>query len=341
MKKTVKMIGMACLVGAFAFAGSSCKKNNNDTTSIKVNMPGVEVSSVDGDRAYIDYGDGNKMKWSKDDQIMFYNLNENDYRRSVRNVYTLYQGANDTLGYFNGGLMGDLMGYGGYFAFYPASKVETHEIGPRNSQTFDVPDTQNYNVNRMDPTSLVMATKGENIIDNGFNLNHIFGFVNLKLKGTQKVEWISITDNELNLSGNITIDLPAVNATTLQGLVNICADYTATWDSYMATLNGYLHGDGGLNYNSDPSSDKTITLVCEDPVQLTNEYTNFYITLRPGCLGKGFVVKVKYEGEAEPVVYNKFNPTVTGEGGWAYGAYAQYPRAFCIKPGNAMNCKVN
>lgn len=339
MKKTFKMIGMACLLGAFAFAGSSCKKNNNDTTSIKVNIAPIEETNIDGDRAYIDYAGDRLMKWSKDDQLMFYNLNS-DYTKSIRNIYTIYNGVGATQGNFNGGNMGEAQDQG-FFAFYPASKVEAYPIGPRNSQTFEVPEEQTYNEGTMDATSLVMAVKGYAPTES-FNFQHVFGFVNLKLKGTQKVEWISITDNALNLSGNITIDLPAVNSTTLQGLVNICADYTATWESYMAALNGYLHDEdgGGLNYNSEPTG-KTIKLVCEEPVQLTNDYTNFYITLRPGCLGKGFVVTVKYQGESEPVVYNKFNPEVTGEGGWAYGAYSQYPRAFCIKPGTAMNCKVN
>ena len=47
MKKTFKMIGMACLVGAFAFAGSSCKKNDTDTTSsFKVSLPAVEETTI-------------------------------------------------------------------------------------------------------------------------------------------------------------------------------------------------------------------------------------------------------------------------------------------------------
>ena len=47
MKKTIKMIGMACLVGALAFVGSSCKKNNTDnTSSIKLGLPTLEETSV-------------------------------------------------------------------------------------------------------------------------------------------------------------------------------------------------------------------------------------------------------------------------------------------------------
>ena len=338
MKNTFRMIGMACMMGALAFVGSSCNKENSETTSMKVNLKPVEEVSIDGDKAYIDYADGRKMKWSEGDQIAFYNLNQ-EYTQSVRKVYTLYNGAGTTEGDFSGDGMGALnSGFPGYYGFYPASKVVNYPIGPRNSQTFEVPAEQHYNAGTMDPSSLVMAVMGENIMDQGFNMNHIFGFINLKMVGTRKVEWISVTDNALNLSGNITIDIPAVNSSTLSSLVNICSDYSNSWESYMSALNGYLHGEGGLNYYSEPTG-KTIKLICDEPVQLQpNTYTNFYITLRPGSLAKGFVVTIKFTDQQYPIEYHKFNPNSPE---WAYGAYPQYPRAFCIKPGTAMNAKIN
>jgi hypothetical protein len=328
------MLGMACLLGAFAFVGSSCKKNT-ETNSIKVGLPTVEETNIDGDRAYIDFNDGNKMKWSKDDQIMFYNLNS-DYTKSIRNPYVIFNGVGTIDGDFEGESMGAAQDLG-YYAFYPAEKVENYPIGPRNSQTFEVPAEQQYNVGTMDATSLVMAVKGHSPFEH-FSMSHIFGFIKLRLKGTQKVEWISVTDNEFNLSGTITIDLPAVNANTLQALINKCANYQISWESYAAELDTYLHGEGGLNYSSEPTG-QTMTLYCDDPVQLNaSNYTDFFITLRPGSLCKGFVVTVKYQGVEEPVVYNKFNP---GAAEWAYGAYPQYPRGFAIRPGNIMGAKVN
>ncbi len=329
MKKTVKMIGMACLLGAFAFAGSSCKKNNNETTSVKVNMPVVAETTVDGEKAYIDYSDDMQMKWSAGDQIMVYNLNEADYTQSEAEVYTLYSGANTAVADFRGKNLSAMKD--SYYIFYPASKVADYPLGPRNSQKFDVPAEQNYNGETMDPTSLVMAYKNTSL--NGFNLDHIFGFIDLRMKGTKSVKSIELVDKALNLTGSVTLDLPQVNDVTLQGLVEVCASNTP-WETYLTQLNEYLHQ---LGYTSEPTG-KSITLNCGTGVQLnTSDYTHFILSLRPGCLAKGFVVNVTYTDDSVEVI-NKFNPESTA---WAYGAYPQYPRGFSIIPGNLMRVKLN
>lgn len=325
MKKTVKMIGMACLLGAFAFAGSSCKKNN-ETTSVQVSMPVVAETIVDAEKAYIDYADGMKMKWSAGDEIMFYNLNEADYTQSEAEVYTLTSGAGTTTASFNGKNMSAQMD--GYYAFYPASKVADYPLGPRNSQKFDVPAEQTYNAGTMDPTSLVMACKPTTGSFNGFNLKHIFGFIDVRLKGnTKSVQSIELTDNALNLTGNITLDLPKVNSDNLTSLIQVCESNTP-WETYMAQLATELQE---LGYTSEPDG-KSITLNCGGVQLKASEYTHFYISLRPGCLAKGFVVKVTYTDGTSEVV-NKFNPESAA---WHYGAYPQYPRGFCIVPGRLL-----
>lgn len=341
MKKTFKMIGMACLLGAFAFGGSSCKKNNTDTTSFKVNLPSVEEITIGEDRAYIDWNDGRYMKWSREDRVMFYNLNGSDYTKSIRNVYSLYEGAGSTHGHFSGGVMGDAQDPG-YFAFYPAEKVENYPLGPGNSQKFDVPAVQHYNEGTMDATSLVMAAKEWAPIED-VTFKHIFGFIKVRIKGTQKVEWVSVTDKTFNLAGDVTIDLPGVDSEELDRLINLChgrpdLDFNSV---YMAQLNTYLHS---INYEGNGTS-KTITLICDDPVQLTNdEYTDFFITLRPGALATGFTVSVKYEGVAQPQEFTQFDPEASN---WAYGTYMyapnvhRYPRQFTIKPGYSMGARLN
>lgn len=335
MKKTFKMIGMACLVGAFAFVGSSCKKNNTDTTSIKANMPALEENYIDGDRAYIDFNDGNKMKWSEGDQIAIYNLAEN-YTQSVRNIYTLISGANTTEGHFSGGVMGDLNeGFDGYYAFYPASMVVNHPIGPRNSQTFDIPATQNYHYNCMDPTSLVMAVKGEGIMDH-FRMTHIFGFADFKLKGTKKVERIVVTDKAFNLNGDVTVDLPYFTYGTyftLKNRILELADYQCNYAAALYSLNETLQqcnymGQGG----------RTMTLECGNGVQLNpNTYTKFIMTLRPGALCQGFSVTVYYTDNTS-VTFNKFNPNHADYG---YASNQALPRAFCTKPGTINHFSLN
>jgi hypothetical protein len=337
MKKTFKMIGMACLLGAFAFAGSSCKKNDTDTTAVKMALPAVEETNIGEERAYIDWQDGRYMKWSKDDQVMFYNLNS-DYTKSIRNVYTLYEGANTAVGHFHGNVMGDEQDLG-YYAFYPAQKVEDYPLGPRNSQRFDVPAEQHYNEGTMDPTSLVMAVNGWAPTDN-FRFFHIFGFLKVRIKGTESVEWVKVTDNDFHLTGDVTLDIPEVDYSLINGLVEECSNPAIAWPTYMADLQAYL---AQINYIGHGTG-KEVTLICDDPVQLNNdEFTDFFITLRPGALANGFVLTVKYENIADPVVYRQYDPTSEQ---WAYTDYYDidhnqlYPRKFCIRPGNSMGARI-
>lgn len=350
MKKTFKMIGMACLLGAFAFAGSSCKKNNTDTTSFKVNLPSVEETNIGEDRAYIDWDNGRYMKWSREDRVMFYNLNGSDYTKSIRNVYSLYEGAGETHAHFSGGVMGDEQDPG-YFAFYPAEKVENYPIGPRNSQTFDVPDVQHYNPRTMDATSLVMATKGWAPTED-VTFKHIFGFIKVRIQkdatqGWNKVEWVKVTDKTFNLTGDVTFDLPGVDQEELNRLINIAYNPAKDWmTEYMVPLNNYLHS---INYHGNATG-KSITLICDEPVDLTPDpsaetpYKDFFITLRPGALATGFTVTVKFEGIAEPVVFTQFDPEAAD---WAYENYYaapgihKYPRMFTILPGYSMGTRVN
>lgn len=340
MKKTFRMIGMACLVGAFAFAGSSCKKEKTEVTSFKVTLPVVVEASVDEDRAYIDYNDGNQMKWYRDDEIAFYNLAENP-EHSIRNVYTLANGANELEGYFTGDVMGELNeGFDGYYGFYPASKVVNHPLGARNSQTFDVPDKQLIRHDipggiLMDPQSLVMAVKGENIMTH-FNMNHIFGFAGLKLKGDRVVDKIVVEDVEFPLSGTITLDIPYItyeNAFVLDRRCEELSLYQADYDEVIRQIQ--LMTDA-MNYSAQ-STGNEMTLECGGVQLNPNEYTRFIMTLRPGALHHGFIVTVYYT-EGEPDVINKFNPLSDEYG---YNGQERYPRRFCIRPGRTMNYTLN
>lgn len=332
MNKSIKMVGMACMLGAFAFMGSSCKKNETGASDFKANMPVVKVVSIDDDsRAYIDYFDGNKMKWSDKDEVMVYNINNADYTASEAYVYTLSRGAGTTEGYFNGTAFGPKQD--DYYCFYPASKVKNHPLEYGNSQIFDVPASQNYTANSMDPTSLVMACKGDNIVTGRFNMEHIFGFINLRIKGTGTVKSIVVTDKAFNLNGNIRADIPGINSTTLSDLIDDCADYTVPFEDYMLALTTYLQG---VNYSSD-LGDKTMTLDCGSGVSLSNNWTNFIITLRPGALSKGFNVRINFaDGTHRDIT--KFDPDSID---FCVAGNPMYPRGFCVKPGYLTNYAIS
>ena len=331
MKKTVKLMGMAIMLGAVAFFGSSCKKNT-PTTKFSLSLPAVETISIDEDKAYIDFNDGGVMKWSEGDQIMAYNLAENS-SESVYEVYTITNGVDGQFGDFVGGDLGEEKDWG-YYAFYPASKVVRHPLENGNRQTFDVPMFQTYSATGVDPTSLVMAAHDEGIPGGHYEMKHVFGFIDMKLKGTKAVRNIVIRDNFFNLNGYIAANLPYVNESTLSDLIAQCANPDIPFDNYMNALNEYLNGD--LGYEGHGGSDgKVMCLECNGVQLNASAYTDFYITLRPGALAKGFVVEVTYtDGNTE--VIKKFNPN---DAAWGYAAYPKYPRAFCVRPGKIVSFK--
>jgi hypothetical protein len=346
MKKTFRVLGMACLVGAFAFLGSSCNKETETTSSVQASLPVVEEAGTFGEglRAYIDYHDGNKMKWSEGDAVMIYNLADNDnWEQSKREVYTLVAGAGTTQGGFMGQPLGERLSEG-FRVFYPASKVVNHPLGERNSQTFDVPATQTYAYDCMDPTSLVMACKPlADVMEAdhaSFQMQHIFGFANIRIAdlragGPKKVKSVKIEDCFYNLNGNITADLPGVDSGVLSGLIDACAGAATddAFDTYMSNLVNYLHT---VNYTSEPG-DHTMTLNCPGGVQLKNDaYTNFIFSLRPGALSRGFDILITFtDGEEVPCTI--FNPGA--DNCWLTNN-GLTPNIMCTKPGNLINFNV-
>jgi hypothetical protein len=331
MKKTVRVLGMACALGLFALLGSSCNKETKGVSDITVNMPDLEESFIESERAYIDFSDGRKMKWSEGDQLMVYGL-ANDYTNSQAEVFTLTRGAGTTVGSFYSPNAVNPKAEIGIFAFYPAAKVENYPLGPGNSQTFDVPATQNYNLNTCDPTSLVMACNGRGILTGSFTMHHIFGMVNLRMKGTKSVASVKVIDKSFNLNGSITADLPGVDPEMLTSLIDQCANYEVPFETYMGALTEYLQG---INYTSNPV-DKTMTLVCPDVQLNTRTWTNFIITLRPGALANGFIVEVTTT-EGDVYTIEKFDPESMQ---FCVSNNPAYPRGFCVKPGMLTNYNI-
>lgn len=308
-------------------------------------MPVVEEASADESRAYIDVNANNQLKWFRDDEIAFYNL-AGEYSHSVRNVYTLTSGANTPDAYFTGDVMGELNeGFDGYYGFYPASKVVNHPIGPRNSQTFDVPNKQVIQAIPgdilMDPTSLVMAVKGTGIMQHA-TMQHIFGFAGLKLKGTKAVEKIEVIDNEFPLSGTITLDIPYITDATAYVLNNRCLELSNYLADYETVINHIDEMCAAMNYSAHGEGN-TITLECGGVQLNAGDYTRFIVTLRPGALHHGFSVKVYYTDQTSET-FNKYN---YGHADYGYATNpdgintGRYPRRFCVRPGNLMNFTLN
>jgi len=343
MKKSFRLIGMMAMAGVLAFT-TSCKKKEQ-SSAINVALPEVSVIDVDAERAYIDYADGNKMKWNEGDQIMVFNLS-NDYTQSIAHPFTAVLGSDgQALSYFesDGGYVMPNSFTQGFYYFYPAQKVmkvpgTDSYFAEGNRVYFNVPNEQHYwkngNTPSMDPTSLVMACKVHNLSD-AATLQHIFGFANMRVKGTgdfagKTVTSVTITSNTYHISGDISVKLPGVDPVQLQGLIDQCATATDqdAQTAYWAALNNYLN-DPEVSYHSY-NQGKTMTLNCitsETPngVALVEGTNHFIFTLRPGSLIDGFNVRFNFSDNTY-VDIDKFNAS-------------NY--TYCTKPATLKNFNCN
>ena len=304
MKKTNKLFFTMCMVGGFAVLFGSCKKND-ETASVAINLPAFE-EEVDG-RAYIDINNGNSFKWNANDQVVFYNLDNQNGNNSEKAIYQTTanaQGqASATFSYASGDVL-SAKKYG-YFVFYPVEKVSANKLNELNYETFTVSDTQEYtklgNASTVAPEGMAMACDLQRL-GGSFSLKHIFGVLKLKIKGTGTVTSIDVIDERFNLSGTVGMKLHEVNMNTFSSLQNtfIANDdpentpaFVNAWNEYRATL----------GYNVEEAGGKTMTLNVNNGVGLnTSTEQIFCIGLRPGALKYGFTVIVHRNGMADYVL---------------------------------------
>lgn len=290
---------------------TSCKKNEQ-STSFNVGfgeVTGFEAApSLDGSKAYIDVFNGGVFKWNENDKIVVYNLSS-DYTDSKSAVYTAQPGSEGkTFTVFSGELIGGKKDIG-YFLFYHPDKAH-RDLQAGNMETFTVSETQTYDPTYLiDPTSLVMAsTVGEanGHVGGNFTLQHIFGILNIGIGdvlGGKQVRNIKVTDAQWHLSGELSLKLPEVSASTFTSLINQC-ESTNGGDAYLTALSTYLNQ---LGYNAEGEG-KTITLECNDINLPYLQWQYFFISLRPGALYKGFTVRVNFTDNT--YIEKEFGPNI-------------------------------
>ncbi len=318
MKMNFRTICMVCLTGAMACLMSSCKKDKDENASFMVGLPEMIVEDGQDERAYIDFTNGGVFKWNGNDAIMVYNLNFTDGTQSVKEVYTTDANAEGkTTTRFSGNSVGAKKD--GFFYFYPADRA-IGTLDAQNRETFSVSDTQTYTLDgngnpTIDPNSLSMACS-VSAITNNFTMQHIFGVLRLKLKGTKAVDHIVIRDNQITLSGTASMKLHEVDT---EELTEILDAYSLDNDSHIAQMNEYLQR---LGWETNGTG-KQITLDCSNAnngqgVQLSSStQTPFFISVRPGALIKGFFVDVYFKDGSMTTITNYQNPKAS----------------YCIKPG--------
>lgn len=314
MKKTTQIIGMMCMVGLLAIGSTSCKKETAKTvSSFDITLPAIEGDApFDDAKAYIDMMDGGKMKWYQGDNVMMYSIDE-DYTNSQVQEFTGDAQTGDAQAHFSGTPMN--VGDVGFFAFYPASKAST-TIGKDNRATFNVGNTQTYvtdlfaNTSRaglifMDPQCFVGAATCDVIEPSAnFVLKPIFGYINVRIKDSnasdKRVKSVTITDSQRNLTGTMSVLIPALKSADLDAMKQLGVNYknNGNIDTYMTQMESKLHEIG---YMADGNG-HSVTLNVEAANEgmgatINGSYKYFLIPIRPGALMGDFTVTLSFFGE--------------------------------------------
>lgn len=299
MKKIIRTL---CLVAMVALVTTSCKKkveNTNVTVALQETAGFEAGPGFDGSKAYLDPTDGFNFKWNDNDEIAFYNLSSNFTESTCTKLTAVSGSEGKTRTQFTGPNVGAKKD--GYFVFFHADKAAGAQTGvlqgEGNVETFTVSANQTYDKNRLiDTKALTMACE---TTDPGvFSLRHIFGFLNVGIghnnAANGQVDYITVTDDQWNLTGELSLKLDEVNTEELTTMINRLAT-NGDDATYQAALANYLQHSG---YCATGTQGKTITLNCDDVALTLNQYRYFFIPLRPGALYKGFTVTVHYTSGA-------------------------------------------
>lgn len=293
MKRVFKIV---CLIAMVGLVAVSCKKKEDRaeyTVSFGETYGFQAGPSFDGSKAYFDPTDGYKFKWNAGDQVVIYNL-ASDYTQSNSEIFTAVTDGARVV--FEGSPIGSRKDIG-YFVFYNANKAH-RDLKELNTETFEVKRTQTYDPTcYADPTALVAAcTTGESGDGHAstFTVNHIFGYLNVGIGGFNNgitVDSIVVTDNKWNLTGELDLRLPQVDANEFSNLLTLLEGNDEA--AYTAAMNTYLHQ---LGYHAYGNQSKSIKLDCGGADVPYHAWKYFFISLRPGALYKGFSVDVYLTG---------------------------------------------
>lgn len=341
MKKIVKTIGLACLAGLFAVAASSCKKTEDNTTSVELTMEQIEDVYPGNERAYINVYANGATYWNANDRIRGYNLDVANDPNAYRNSTTAIFQANGTAEgqhhttFYGGNLGTKLSDY--YYFFYPVNMVNG-VLGPYNIDTFTVAPVQSYTEKiyqgrhyaTVDPTAMPLASKHTSL--HSFTMNHVFGYFRIWLAGDGVVESAVLTDPNHNLTGYATMRLDKCDVSQINNMMTAFTEYRDTDVQQM--LVDYIYNPNELCLQTYPEGN-TIELIADNPLELdTRVATAFLFAVRPGALwwnpgDEPFSVTFNFSDGHAPVVFTgqDFLDAVGGTD----------TRMFVSRPGRCIN----
>lgn len=302
--KVTRLSCMLFIMGAMVMA-SSCKKQETTET---IDVTAAKWQTEDDSRIYIDFA-AQHVFWDDGDQINVYNVDFNNGLNSVCQVFTNATGGGYGVEHakFTGPSVGRLKD--SYYIFYPTTiaKYEAEFPNADNREKFTIPDEQDLNtyINEeggesytVDRNAIVQAYKGTTL--RNFQLQNIFGVARFYIKGSNnlKIDHVELIDNEHNITGTVSLKIPAVSTDSLNKLMGYYAsgdatNFAAYWASYVINDLGY--------YTNYPDHGKKITLNCRIngealPLLGAENYRSIFFGVRPGALNQGFKLKIYFEG---------------------------------------------
>lgn len=339
MKKVTRIFGMFCMVGALAFA-TSCNKEKETNSSLRIGVPQVTEGFVDGERAYID--ELWEFMWHGGDQIMVYNLAA-DATQSVMSIFhnTNPVGVETKWATFQGEDVGAPKEYE-YRYFYPINMVskDPAELREDNRQTFTVTPDQNYYLFdeceplcRVDPYAMPMAINTDDLHKDAI-LKHMFGVAKFVIQAKRNnhimLESITLHDNFWNLTGDLSVKLHAVDTVQLNALWNEYAgDITAEpfashFLTYAVQTMGYAPAPTGKDitiHTMHPDENNPLETVGIE-IGTGNSMTEVNFILRPLALSEGFTITLTGTAGENNIPYEK-----------TFDRWVNANLAMAIKPG--------
>jgi len=291
MKKLLRGI---CLMGVVALLATSCNKNKTQSMVYHGYSydPTFEVEAGDieeAGRAYID--DTYRVKFEQGDQVMLYNVDSETPANSEFGMYEVEADSYQPTLVAVGTGISDEMKTAKY-AFYPGENVTVDAtlLGNENRSKFTLATTQEYMEGRIAPGTLYMAAKidNEDETGNNFAFRNICGVLVMKFYTTsgKTIEKIELTDNNRNLTGDVTLKVDEVDPGRMMELFRNYPNNEAAVADYMEQV-GYAVENAG----------NVLTLNCGNGAVLgttSAEATTFYFVLRPLALMNGFDMVITF-----------------------------------------------
>lgn len=296
MKKITRIL---CMMAVVALAFTSCKKQENSAKSVVFNHSMESLVTVDDENEFekVYYDQNNQIAFELGDQLTLFDIRD-DATPSSSALYQLVTQNDQTLLT----LVTDETALpatttGAYYAFYPGQNVVATDMADHRA-TFRLDDTQYYRnaqvgQNTMLPQgALYIAAKAEQttLSDAMFNCRNICGVFKLNLfsPSGKKVKKIEVTDNLVNIVGDVNLKVDKVDPDVMTTLLN---EYGGS--NYQADLADYINEVG---YNiSNPG--KTLTLDCGNGVTIGKTKATaspFYLVMRPLALVKGCNIVITF-----------------------------------------------